>query len=307
MSTIPSKDRASLCTFTFADGRRCRTPRQSGHPHYCCFHARKQAHLDAADQLGRDFAFLLSGDYFSACDLAAALGRLFAAVARGDVKPRTAATLVYLALTLLQTIQVAQDEYINAFSTDGWRRLVHNHIQQNQKYLAPSSVPPAPPVTPACSAGFTPSSCSSPATASQPRATPQASAPVEAGLEPGSSSASTSQPVAAPQPPAAPPRSPTATPPVSQSASHIAPHPPAPPTAASSCTSVEAGLQSGCSSASVNEADQAIAPPSCNAGPGPESSSSVSSQDDDQAESDYTLSESFVRRRRWPARRSISS
>src|SRR5215472_10399690 len=230
MSTIPSKDRASLCTFTFADGRRCRTPRQSGHPHYCCFHARKQAHLDAADQLGRDFAFLLSGDYFSACDLAAALGRLFAAVARGDVKPRTAATLAYLAQTLLQTIQVAQDEYINAFSTDGWRRLVHNHIQQNQKYLAPSSVQPAPP-----------------------------------------------------------------------------PSPTAPPTAASPCTSVEAGLQSGCSSASVNEADQAIAPPSCNAGPGPESSSSVSSQDDDQAESDYTLSESFVRRRRWPARRSISS
>src|SRR5215467_5764833 len=275
MSTIPSKDRASLCTFTFADGRRCRTPRQSGHPLYCCFHARKQAHLDAADQLGRDFAFLLSGDYFSACDLAAALGRLFAAVARGDVKPRTAATLVYLALTLLQTIQVAQDEYINAFSTDGWRRLVHNHIQQNQKYLAPSSVQPAPPVTPACSAGLTPSSCSSPATASQPRATPQASAPVEAGLEPDSSSASTSQLVAAPQPPAAP------------------------PTAASSCASVEAGLQSGCSSASVNEADQATAPPSCNAGPGPESSSSVSGQDDDQAESDYTLSESFVRRRRW--------
>src|SRR5215470_7129916 len=123
MSTIHPKDRASLCTFTFADGRRCRTPLQSGHPHLCCFHARKHAQLLAVERLGRDFAYLFSGDYISACDLSAVLGRLFAAVARGELKPRTAATLAYLAQTLLQTIQVAQDEYINAFSTDGWRRL----------------------------------------------------------------------------------------------------------------------------------------------------------------------------------------
>jgi hypothetical protein len=118
MSTLSSKDRASLCTFTFADGRRCRTPRQSGHPQFCCFHARKQGQLEATGQLGRDFTFLLSGEYFSACDLAAALGRLFAAVVRGDVKPRAAATLAYLAQTLNQTIQAAQHEYINAFGTD---------------------------------------------------------------------------------------------------------------------------------------------------------------------------------------------
>src|SRR5207244_1350742 len=83
MSTMYAKDRASLCTFTFVDGRRCRTPRQSGHPQFCCFHARKQAQVEAAEQLGRDFAYFFSGDYFSACDLAAALGRLFAAVATG--------------------------------------------------------------------------------------------------------------------------------------------------------------------------------------------------------------------------------
>src|SRR5262245_17813519 len=94
---------ASCCTFTFSDGRCRRTPRQSGHPMFCCFHARKQAQSQAADQLGGDFLFLLSGDHISACDLAAALSRLFAAVARGNIKPRTASTLAYLAQTLLLT------------------------------------------------------------------------------------------------------------------------------------------------------------------------------------------------------------
>lgn len=144
MSTIHAKDRASLCTFTFADGRRCRTPRQSGHPQFCCFHARKQAQLQAAEELGRDFSHFLSGDYFSACDLAAALGRLFPAVARGEVKRQTAATLAYLAQTLLQTIQVAQHEYIEAFGTNSWRNTVYSHVKDNEKYLADGPAENAP-------------------------------------------------------------------------------------------------------------------------------------------------------------------
>jgi hypothetical protein len=51
MSTIHPKDRASLCAFTFADGRRCRTPRCAVHAQLCYFHARKQAQVQAA----RDF------------------------------------------------------------------------------------------------------------------------------------------------------------------------------------------------------------------------------------------------------------
>ncbi len=203
MSTIQAKDRASLCTFTFADGRRCRTPLRSGHPQFCYFHARKQAQAEAAEGLGRDFTFLLSGDYFSACDLAAALGRLFAAVARGDVKPRAAATLAYLAQTLQLTIQAAQHEYINAFGSDAWRNTVYSHIKQNQNYLAQLAAQTAPQPTPQpCSAGFTPASSSSP---SAPQATPQLTDPtpqpasvatqppdsVEAGLQPGSPSVST--------------------------------------------------------------------------------------------------------------------
>ncbi len=44
MSSLRLQDRASLCTFTLADGRRCRTPRSGSHPHFCFYHARKACH-----------------------------------------------------------------------------------------------------------------------------------------------------------------------------------------------------------------------------------------------------------------------
>ncbi len=49
MSSIRPQDRASLCTFTFADGRRCRTPLSSSHPRLCFDHARKEAQAHAPD------------------------------------------------------------------------------------------------------------------------------------------------------------------------------------------------------------------------------------------------------------------
>jgi hypothetical protein len=96
MSTNRSKDRSSSCSFTFADGRRCRTPRQTGHPYLGAFHAHKEAQALAGEEAGKDIAYHLSGSYLSACDLSSALGRLFSAVAQGQVKPKTASTLAYL-------------------------------------------------------------------------------------------------------------------------------------------------------------------------------------------------------------------
>jgi hypothetical protein len=124
MSTDLSKERSSLCSFSFADGRRCRSPRCPAHPHLCGFHARKEAQALAALQAGRDISSYLSNSYLSACDLSSALGHLFSAVAQGQIKPKTATTLAYLGQTLLQTIRLAQDEYINAFDTDGWREAI---------------------------------------------------------------------------------------------------------------------------------------------------------------------------------------
>ncbi|HMD41275.1 MAG TPA: hypothetical protein VKH15_18455 [Candidatus Acidoferrum sp.] len=54
MSSITTQDRAALCTFTFTDGRQCRTPRSSPHLHLRTFHARKETQSQAADKLARD-------------------------------------------------------------------------------------------------------------------------------------------------------------------------------------------------------------------------------------------------------------
>src|SRR5713226_116547 len=69
-----NKDRKSLCRFTFADGRQCRTPRSPHHSHFCSDHARKDSQACAADKLALELSYLFSGEYLSACDLSAALG-----------------------------------------------------------------------------------------------------------------------------------------------------------------------------------------------------------------------------------------
>ena len=98
MSSLRPQDRKSLCRFTFADGRQCRTPRSPHHPHFCSDHARKESQACAADKLALELSYFFSGEYLSACDLSAALGRLLPAVVCGDIKPRSARTLAYLSL-----------------------------------------------------------------------------------------------------------------------------------------------------------------------------------------------------------------
>jgi hypothetical protein len=147
MSTIRSKDRSSLCSFTFVDGRRCRTPRQTGHPYLCAFHARKEAQALAGEEAGKDIAYHLSGSYLSACDLSSALGRLFSAVAQGQVKPKTASTLAYLGQTLVQTLHLAQNEYINAYGTNSWRQTIRTSHEQSANHPSPDDAPPDPPPT----------------------------------------------------------------------------------------------------------------------------------------------------------------
>ena len=92
-AAAPKNDRASLCSFTFSGGRRCRTPPNGKHPHLCFYHAQKEARARTAEKLGKDLAYFFSGDYLSACDLSTALARFIPAVVRGDVKPRTARTV----------------------------------------------------------------------------------------------------------------------------------------------------------------------------------------------------------------------
>ncbi len=142
MSTLSPKDRVSLCSFTFSDGRRCRTPRTRNHPRLCFYHAQKETRARTAKTLGKDLAYFFSGDYLSACDLSTALAHLIPAVVRGDVKPKTAHTVAYLAQTLMQAIHLSKHEYINAFGTDGWRKSVRNSVNGNRDYLFPPDPEP---------------------------------------------------------------------------------------------------------------------------------------------------------------------
>src|SRR6266446_6495320 len=145
MSSLRPQDRKSLCRFTFADGRQCRTPRSPHHPHFCSDHARKDSQACAADKLASDLSYFFSGQYLSACDLSAALGRLLPAVVRGDIKPRSARTLAYFSQTLVQTIHLAEHEYANAFGDDSWRKAVCTSVRLASAYLNDPTPPPEPP------------------------------------------------------------------------------------------------------------------------------------------------------------------
>jgi len=135
-----SISRLSLCSFTFADGRRCRTPRCSKHPDLCYFHAKKDAEARSLQEIGFDIGTWLTGNYVSACDLSAALGRVFSNAAQGKIKPRTAATLGYLGQTMAQLIPRAQLEYVHAYGTDAWRAAIRGSVETE---LGPAVRPPA--------------------------------------------------------------------------------------------------------------------------------------------------------------------
>jgi hypothetical protein len=116
MSMIRSEDRASLCSFTFADGRCCRIPRRNGH-YLCTFHARREAKIFAGEKVGEEIARYLSGEHVSAGDLCSALGRLFAAVSQGQVEPKTVAALTHLGRSLVQAFHAAKEERALASDT----------------------------------------------------------------------------------------------------------------------------------------------------------------------------------------------
>jgi hypothetical protein len=148
------KDRSGLCAFTFADGRQCRTPRRSGHPHLCYFHAQKEAQAQAARQVGEDISRFLPAKLLTACDLSGAMARVFCAIARGDVKPKVASTLAYLSQSMVQSIPIARHEYCEAFGSDAWRREIRSsfNVPAPQPKPAPQPTPKSaqPAATPAC-------------------------------------------------------------------------------------------------------------------------------------------------------------
>ena len=147
MSSNRPKDRSSLCTFSYSDGRKCATPR-GNHLYLCAFHARKESQIRANEELARGISRHLSGDCLSASGLASALSRLFAAVAQGHVKPKDAANLCYLGQTLSHLVPLAQNEFINAFGAESWRKSIRAALANSSGNPAspapPKQLPPPP-------------------------------------------------------------------------------------------------------------------------------------------------------------------
>jgi hypothetical protein len=138
-TTLSLEPRISICTFTFADGRRCRTPRTARHQYLCTYHARKDAQARAAEKVGEDIGYDLSGKFTTANDLTAALAHLFSAVAQGHIKPKTANTLAYLGQTLVQSVQLAQNEFIKTFGERSWRGEIEGHLFPKDSEAEPES------------------------------------------------------------------------------------------------------------------------------------------------------------------------
>jgi hypothetical protein len=122
------------CQFSFADGRRCRTPRWEAHPALCISHARAGCglHLQptkkepntksqppAVPNLAGDLA-PLSGEFRTATDVNRALGRLFSLLAQNRIPRRNAVALGYLAQLLLQTLPGVRDEITHCLGYEAW-------------------------------------------------------------------------------------------------------------------------------------------------------------------------------------------
>jgi hypothetical protein len=84
MPSLTSKDRVSLCLFSFTDGRRCRTPAPATILTSVSTTPKRRPRPAPPKSLAKDLATFFSGDYLSASDLRTALPRLIPAVIRGD-------------------------------------------------------------------------------------------------------------------------------------------------------------------------------------------------------------------------------
>src|SRR5215475_7695205 len=124
---------SSLCKFPFADGRRCRMLRYSGHPHLCVFHARAELQQLEAARLGTELGQTLTGDFLTSSDINHALGRLYTAVAQGRIPARTGCTLAYIGLLLLHSVKRVKSEFTFSYKFESWQKM-----QQEAQPLSPA-------------------------------------------------------------------------------------------------------------------------------------------------------------------------
>jgi len=140
---MPVIDDDNRCRFTFADGRQCKLPICGDDMGLCYFHAEKYLHRMKAKEAGRRIAKFLNTDILTASDFNSALAALFSAAALGYVKPKTTATLAYLAQIMVQTQRLAKLEFLEA-STSPWTEVIRQSATFTASIPAPAEPPPNP-------------------------------------------------------------------------------------------------------------------------------------------------------------------
>jgi len=151
MSKKSTLDRASLCTFTFADGRQCRMPWTNKRSKLCYFHQQQADQVDIAIQAGEKITACLSNDFVTRTSLNAALSRLFISVALGDYDLKTAHTLGYLAQIISKSIPGAKQELASSIGYDGVEWVLDYCLDRvNKRFCRPPRQPARGAVTPVC-------------------------------------------------------------------------------------------------------------------------------------------------------------
>jgi hypothetical protein len=115
MSAKSSKDRATLCAFSFSDGRQRRSLRHKPNSRYCLPHARKARHPEEADEVASEILEPISGNFVSASALTQSLVSLFSAVAEGRIGPKQASALAKVSTVLMKSIDAASHEFRSVY------------------------------------------------------------------------------------------------------------------------------------------------------------------------------------------------
>ena len=147
MSSKTTRDRASLCSFLFADGRQCRMLKKNKSSEFCHFHQLHADQIDDAIEAGKRIASCLPSDFVTNTSLTASLSRLYSSVAAGDFDIKTARTLAYLAQIMIQTIPGTHRELGQSI---GWKNLDKltevclTHVNPGFRLAPPQPAPPQP-------------------------------------------------------------------------------------------------------------------------------------------------------------------
>jgi hypothetical protein len=142
-----ARDKKSRHTFNYKlmkeiNGRQCRMPICGDDMGLCYFHAEKYIHRMKAKEAGRRIAKFLNTDILTASDFNSALAALFSAAAMGYIKPKTTATVAYLAQIMVQTQHLAKQGFLEA-STSPWTDVIRQSATQPEP--APNPAAPYPP------------------------------------------------------------------------------------------------------------------------------------------------------------------